>query len=116
MLAWEGPLSPPRRNGELVFEHLWESRVFGMTMTLYERGAFAWDEFRDRLIAAIASWERAHHPDDASYRYWDRWLAAFESLVADKGLCAPDAIAARAAELAARPPGHDHRSREPIGD
>lgn len=109
VLAWEGPLSPPRRNGELVFEHLWESRVFGMTMTLYERGAFAWDEFRDRLIAAIAAWERTHHPDDATYRYWDCWLAAFESLVADKGLCSPAAVEKRAAELAARPAGHDHR-------
>ncbi len=109
VLPWDGPLSPPRKNGELVFAHLWESRVFGMTMTLYERGAFAWDEFRDRLITAIAAWERAHHPDDAGYRYWDCWLAAFEALVADKGLCPAAAIATRAAELAARPAGHDHR-------
>ena len=116
VLPWDGPLSPPRRNGELVFEHLWESRVFGMTMTLYERGAFAWDEFRARLIAAIAEWERTHGRDDASYRYWDRWLTAFEALVADKGLCSPAAVEARAAELAARPAGHDHRPREPVGD
>jgi nitrile hydratase accessory protein len=92
-----------------VFDALWESRVFGMTMTLYERGAFHWDEFRDRLIAAIAAWERAHHPDDARYRYWDCWLAAFEDLVAAKGLCLPGAVDARVVELAARPAGHDHR-------
>ena len=109
VLPWDGPLSPPRKNGELAFDHLWESRVFGMTMTLYERGAFAWDEFRDRLIAAIAAWERAHFPDAATYRYWDCWLAAFESLVADKGLCSSSALDARTAELAARPAGHDHR-------
>jgi nitrile hydratase accessory protein len=109
ILEWEGPLSPPRRNGELVFEHLWESRVFGMTMTLYERDAFAWDEFRERLIAAIAEWERAHHPDDRGYQYWACWLGALESLLADKGLCAPAALAARVDALAARPAGHDHR-------
>lgn len=109
VLEWQGPLSPPRRNGELVFEHLWESRVFGMTMTLYERGAFAWDEFRDRLIAAIGEWERAHHPDHSGYRYWECWLHAFELLMADKGLCAPAALAARVDALAARPAGHDHR-------
>lgn len=109
VLDWDGPLSPPRRNGELVFDALWESRVFGMTMTLYERGAFEWNEFRDRLIAAIALWERAHDRDDPSYRYWDCWLAAFESLVAAKGLCAEDALEARVAALAARPTGHDHR-------
>ena len=110
-LDWDGPLSPPRRNGEIVFESLWESRIFGMTMTLYESGAFRWEEFRDRLIDAIAAWERAHHPKVEGYRYWDCWLAAFERLVAEKGLCAPDAIETRVAELAARPPGHDH---EPV--
>jgi nitrile hydratase accessory protein len=115
VLPWDGPLSPPRRNGELVFEHVWESRVFGMTMTLYERGAFAWDEFRDRLIAAIAAWEKAHHPDADGYRYWSCWLGAFEALVADKGLCTPAAVEARVAALAARPAGHDHRPREPVG-
>jgi nitrile hydratase accessory protein len=112
VLDWDGPLSPPRRNGELVFDALWESRVFGMTMTLYERGAFQWNEFRDRLIATIAAWEATHDRDDPSYRYWDCWLAAFESLVADTGLCAPHALDARVAELAARPAGHDHR-RDP---
>lgn len=108
VLDWEGPLSPPRRNGEIVFDALWESRVFGMTMTLHESGAFRWEEFRDRLIAAIAAWERAHRPDD-TYRYWDCWLDAFEQMVAAKGLCAPAAVDARVAELAARPAGHDHR-------
>jgi nitrile hydratase accessory protein len=112
VLDWDGPLSPPRRNGELVFDALWESRVFGMTMTLYERGAFAWDEFRERLIAVIAAWERAHHPEDASFHYWACWLAAFESLVAAKGLCPPAAVDTRVAELAARPAGHDHRAKD----
>jgi nitrile hydratase accessory protein len=109
LLDWDGPLSPPRRNGELLFDALWEGRVFGMTMTLYERGAFAWDEFRDRLIAAIAAWERMHEMNDPDYRYWDCWLRAFESLITDKGLCSPAALATRIDELAARPAGHDHR-------
>ena len=108
-LAWDGPLSPPRRNGELVFDELWESRVFGMTMTLYERGAFAWDEFRDRLIAVIGEWDRTHDPRDPGYRYWDCWLEAFEHLVAAKGMCATDTLASRVAKFAARPHGHDHQ-------
>ena len=111
VLDWDGPVSPPRRNGEIVFDAPWESRLFGMTMTLYDRGAFRWDEFRDRLVDAIALWERAHHPDDGTYRYWDRWLAAFERLVAEKDLCSPTLLDARVAELAARPPGHDHGPR-----
>jgi nitrile hydratase accessory protein len=108
VLDWNGPLAPPRRNGELVFDTLWESRVFGMTMVLYEAQAFTWDEFRDRLIGAIAAWERAHHPDDSSYRYWDCWLAAFEQLVADKNLCPASALAERVAAFEHRPHGHDH--------
>jgi nitrile hydratase accessory protein len=108
VLAWDGPLSPPRRNGEIVFAALWESRVFGLTMTLYEAGRFTWPEFRDRLIAEIGGWERAHGVDGAGFHYWACWLRAFERLVVDKGLCMPDVVDARVAALAARPPGHDH--------
>jgi nitrile hydratase accessory protein len=111
VLDWDGPLSPPRRNGEIVFDTLWQSRLFGMTMALYESGAFAWGEFRDRLIAAIAGWERAHGAAGGEYRYWDCWLEAFEHLVADKGLCTARALSARVAALAARPHGHDHPPR-----
>ena len=112
VLDWDGPLSPPRRNGEIVFDALWESRVFGMTMTLHEQKAFRWEEFRARLIEAIAAWERAHHPHAEGYRYWDCWLAAFERLVTEKGLCPPANLDARVNELAARPPGHDHEPPE----
>ena len=111
-LDWDGPLSPPRRNGELVFDAMWESRIFGMTMTLYEGGCFDWDEFRARLIKAMAAWEHAAQPG-AVYRYWDCWLAAFEQLMADKGLCSRETLDARTAELAARPHGHDHVRLEP---
>lgn len=107
VLDWDGPLSPPRRNGEIVFDTVWESRVFGMTMALYEGGAFRWEEFRDQLIAAIAAWERTH-PDGAGYRYWDCWLEAFERLLAIKGVCNADAVATRTDQFAARPHGHDH--------
>jgi nitrile hydratase accessory protein len=109
VLDWEGPLSPPRRNGELVFAELWESRVFGLTMTLYEAGRFAWPEFRDRLIAEIATREAGHH--DEPFPYWECWLRAFERLVVEKGFCASEMLAARVAELTARPAGHDHAAR-----
>ena len=108
VLDWDDPIAPPRRNGEIVFETVWESRVFGITMTLYEAGAFRWEEFRDRLIDAIGARERAHHPDDSASRYWDCWLSALERIIVEKGLCPPDAPASRLAAFEARPPGHDH--------
>ena len=56
-----GPAAIPRRNGEPVFNEPWESRVFGAAVALCERGLFEWDEFRDRLIAEIASAGAGRH-------------------------------------------------------
>lgn len=106
VLDVSGPAAPPRRNGELVFASPWESRVFGVTVALVEAGRFTWDEFRARLIAALA---RA--PDGA--RYYDSWTVALEELLVVKGICTVAEIARRERELAARPQGHDHR--DPIG-
>jgi nitrile hydratase accessory protein len=107
----EGPAAPPRLNGELVFEAPWEGRVFGLTMALCDRGAFAWEDFRRHLIAEIGAWER-DHPEpverQAAYRYYERWQAALERLLAERGLCPPGELTARTRELAARPAGHDH--------
>lgn len=106
-LSVAGPSAPPRANGELVFEAPWQSRLFGVTLALCERGAFGWPEFQKRLIGAIAEWERSH-PPDAPYQYYECWLVALERLLDAKGLCASDEIDARASEYAARPAGHDH--------
>jgi nitrile hydratase accessory protein len=108
VLDASGPAAPPRRNGELVFAAPWESRVFGITMALHEQGRFEWDEFRDRLVAAIARAEGAHAPG-VPFPYYACWFEALEALLAAKGLCAADAVRARTGELAARPAGHDHR-------
>jgi len=108
VLDLAGQAAPPRRNGELVFAAPWESRLFGMTLALHEAGVFAWEEFRARLIAEIGGWERRHAAGE-EWSYYARWQTALERLLADKGVCAPDEIAARARAFAARPAGHDHR-------
>lgn len=102
-----GPAAPPRKNGELVFEHVWQGRLFGVTMALYDGGAFRWDEFRDLLIAEITDWERKH-PGSEDHAYYDRWLSAFERLATQKGWCATEDLRERFRTLEARPPGHDH--------
>ena len=53
----EGVAALPRRNGELVFDEPWESRAFGLAVTASEAGAYEWEEFRQGLIAEVASWE-----------------------------------------------------------
>ncbi|MDT7620396.1 MAG: hypothetical protein QOF99_1297, partial [Pseudonocardiales bacterium] len=43
-LESDGPGAPPRSNGELVFAEPWESRAFGMAVTLFDAGAFRWPD------------------------------------------------------------------------
>ena len=105
----EGPAAPPRSNGELVFAEPWESRAFGMAVTLYEAGTFSWPQFQTALIARIAVWEAgAAHGEP--YNYYRLWLAALEDVLAGLGAVATDEVTTRAQALARRPRGHDRRN------
>ena len=108
----EGAAAPPRSNGELVFSEPWESRAFGMAVTLSDAGAFTWDAFRDQLIARIAAWEAEHGVDDPAFHYYAHWLAALEDVLVGSGALGSDDVAARSSSLAERPAGHDHRDDE----
>lgn len=88
-------LDAPRKNGELVFEAPWQGRAFGMAVALNDRQLYAWDEFRDRLIAEIARADRANEPSD----YYERWLAAFEALLTEKGVLSAEEIEERTFEF-----------------
>jgi nitrile hydratase accessory protein len=90
-----GPSALPRRNGELVFESAWAARVFGMTVGLHQSWTFAWNEFRDRLIAEIGDAERQGRDSG----YYERWFAAFERVLADRGLVSRAELDARTAEF-----------------
>ena len=103
LLDSEGPGAPPRANGELLFDAPWQSRVFGLTMVLHQSGTFEWDEFRERLIVAIARAE-----EQEGFHYYECWLQALQGLLDAKGICLGGDVEARVSELAARPQGHDH--------
>lgn len=113
LLASQGPAAPPRANGELVFAEPWQSRIFGVTLALFEAGRFEWSEFQSRLIAVIGRHERGS--GEGEYRYYDCWLEAFRSLATDKRWIEAAALEGLERELAARPPGHDHRSESREG-
>lgn len=94
----ESPAAIPRRNGEPVFNELWESRVFGIAVALCERGFYTWDEFREKLIAAITAADaRGDHSN-----YYVRFLIALEGLITAKGICLGEEID-REAEAALAP-------------
>ena len=96
-----GTMSPPRTNGEIVFEAPWQRRVFGLAVALSRTGRFGWDAFRERLIARIAQ--------DESQPYWRSWAAALEDVLAATATVATAELDARYQTLLARPHGHDHR-------
>ena len=110
-LDLDGPGAPPRTNGELLFAEPWESRAFGMAVTLYDAGVFAWPQFQAALIARIADWERTARPGEC-YSYYRRWLEALEDVLASGGTVGADEVTARAGELARRPAGHDHTDHD----
>ncbi len=110
VLAEAGPAAPPRVNGELVFAAPWQSRIFGITLSLFEAGRFEWPEFQSRLIEAVARHEA--ELGDGEYQYYGCWLDAFCSLATDKGWLDTTGLEALERELAARPPGHDHVHRD----
>jgi nitrile hydratase accessory protein len=86
-----GSAALPRKNGELVFEEAWQGRIFGMTVAMSHGATFAWREFQAELIAEIARAER----EGATSSYYERWLSAFERLLAGKRLVDPTVLAER---------------------
>jgi Nitrile hydratase beta subunit len=79
LVGVDGPAAPPRRNGELVFDAPWQSRVFGLCAAIVAT-CFDGDRepFRQRLIAAIAA--------EPERPYWDSWTVALQRLVVDEGV------------------------------
>jgi nitrile hydratase accessory protein len=91
-----GPAAIPRRNGEPLFNEPWESRVFGAAVALCERRIFEWDEFRERLIAEIASGDaKAADPAAPPASYYEHFLSALERVLIDKGICGQAEISNR---------------------
>ncbi len=84
------PIDVPRRNGELVFEAPWESRVFGIVAAYLQTTGLDWEHFRRHLIAAIAA-----SPDDAPY--YESWTSALAAMLAADRVIAPHELDTRAA-------------------
>lgn len=86
---------PPRKNGELVFEEPWQGRAFGMAVALSEDQCYGWEDFRQQLIAQIADADARDDPAG----YYERWLAAFERLLAERGIISTDELDERTFEF-----------------
>lgn len=72
-----GPV-PMAEDGQ-PFHADWEARVFALTRVLGRRGVFTTDEFRDAI-------ERMPPEEYLAAGYYERWLRALETLLAERGL------------------------------
>lgn len=60
------------------FAEPWQAQAFALAVELHRQGAFTWPEWSATLGARIAA-----RDDD---NYYEHWLAALETILADKGL------------------------------
>jgi len=63
------------RPDDQPFTEPWQARAFAMAVVAADRMDVPWDEFGDRLKAAIAA-----RPDQS---YYESWMDALEELVRD---------------------------------
>ena len=86
-----GPV--PLGEDGLPFEHDWEARVYALNGVLRARGLYSVDEFRDAI-------ERIPPQEYLGLSYYERWLRAIETLLAEKALLAGQPQPADDASLA----------------
>ena len=87
-----GPVHP--EENEPLFHAVWEGRVFAIVRLLLDRGVFELDELRYAI-------ERLDPRDYLEMSYYERWLAAAERLLVEKGVLEPGELDA-AGESTAR--------------
>ena len=73
-----GPV-PADDDGGPPFAADWEARVYALAAVLRRRGLFNDDELRDAI-------ERLPPGEYLAASYYERWLAALETLAAEKGV------------------------------
>jgi nitrile hydratase accessory protein len=92
MNAPQTPWLQPGDGNAPVFREPWQAHAFAMVLTLHERGLFTWREWADTLAAQIAAAQAAGDADHG-HTYYLHWLAALETLVANKGAGSAEELA-----------------------
>lgn len=92
----EGAAAIPRSNGEPMFDAPWQSRAFGMVVSLHQAGFFPWDEFKTLLIDEIDSSGITETCDPAVY--YRQFTAAFMRLLEARGIFSLDELELRTIE------------------
>jgi nitrile hydratase accessory protein len=88
------PDSPPRSDGKLYFSEDWQRTVFGMAMALSKEGYFEWEDFRQKLIDAIAAWEKNACGGENTWDYYERYTTALIQVLEQYGVIQPGELLA----------------------
>ena len=101
-------------NGEVAFETAWEIRAFALALAAHQGGQYEWSQFQQALIAAIRTWEESGTGEE--WRYYDRWLEALETLLAERGVLDEAELDERTQKVLTTPRDmhHQRAKREPV--
>lgn len=101
-------------NGEVAFETAWEIRAFALALAAHQSGQYDWSQFQQALIAAIRTWEDTGTQEQ--WRYYDRWLEALETLLAERGVLDESELDERTRTVLTTPRNmhHQRAKREPV--
>ncbi|GEL17899.1 nitrile hydratase accessory protein [Pseudonocardia asaccharolytica] len=99
---------------ERMFNEPWELRAFAMAVAAYHSGKYEWGEFQRSLSHSIRQWEEGNGGEPWSY--YEHWLTALETVLADNGVLSDVALDDRTREVMAVPRDANHHKahREPI--
>jgi nitrile hydratase accessory protein len=99
---------------DVSFQTAWEIRAFALAVAAHQNGEYDWTQFQEALVGAITRWEQAQ--GTTPYRYYDRWLEALESLLAERGLLDVADVEERTRVVLTTPrdAGHHRAHREPV--
>lgn len=77
-----GDATPPLTEEEnLDVTELWQTRAFGLAVSLHDAGYFEWETFRQQLISTIEEWDNSHDAGNSDWDYWECWLDALETVL-----------------------------------
>ena len=88
--------------------------LVAIALAAYHNGQYEWSEFQLSLIEAIKQWEQGDGSEPWSY--YEHWLTALETVLANSGALSEAALDQRTREVLQTPKNANHHEahREPV--
>ena len=79
-----------------AFHEPWQAQAFAMTLVLYERGLFSWEQWARTLSESIKA-AQTHGDPDLGRTYYHHWLSALEKVALDAKVFSAEQLSVRQA-------------------